>query len=173
MPRADISCVHEDDVLMMVSTGRWPEGAPSELRAHAASCQVCRELGVAAAGIMEEAEQPVPALPSAGQVWWRAQLRARQEAARQVATPITAVQLIAFSAIVGVTGAVFGATTEWFQRTLASAGSMIAGIFAAVSWPKLPEDLSSIPSSYWIIVLVVGLGLVAGAAVFSWAMKEE
>jgi len=180
MARTRISCVHEDDVLMMVATGRWPEGAPAELRAHADTCQVCRELGLAGAAIgsekEREAEQAVPALPSAGTIWWRAQLRARQEAARQVARPITAAQLMAFGALVGVVGAVFGATTDWFQRSLQSLGGTISGVFASISWPRLPalsEDLSSVPVGYWIILLVVGLGVIAGAAVFSWAMKEE
>jgi len=161
---------------MMVSTGRWPEGAPAELRAHAESCQVCRELGLAAAAIGEESELAAPALPSAGTVWWKAQLRARQEAARQVARPITAVQLLAFSALVGVMGAVFGATTVWFQRSLRAVGSVVAGIVAGISLPRLPslpEDLSAIPMGYWVILVVVGFGLVAAAAVFSWAMKEE
>ncbi len=179
---ARIECVREDDVLMMVSTGRWPEGAPTELRTHAEACQVCHELGLAAAGIVRETESSpvagdsVRPLPSSGTVWWRAQLRARQEAARQVATPITAVQLFAFSALVGVAGAVFGATTEWFQRTLQSLGGAVGGVFGAVSWPSLPslpEDLSAVPLGYWIVVLVAAIGLVAGAAVFSWAMKEE
>ena len=176
MARTDISCAREDDVLMMISTGRWPDGAPVELRAHAETCQVCRELGLAAAGIVLESEAAAPALPSAGTVWWKAQLRARQEDARQVSRPMTAVQLIAFSALVGVTGAVFGATTEWFQRSLKSVGTLVAGFFGGVSVPSvpsLPEDLSSVPVGYWIILLVVGVGLVAGAAVFSWAMREE
>jgi hypothetical protein len=83
------------------------------------------------------------------------------------------VQLIAFSALVGATGAVFGATTEWFQRTLSWAGSSVASVFTGVSLPSIPSDLSTVPTTFWIILLVVGFGLAAGAAVFSWAMKEE
>lgn len=173
---ARIECAREDEVLMMVATGRWPEGAPAELRGHADHCRVCRELGLAAAAVGEEAEASAPSLPSSGIVWWRAQLRARQEAARQVVRPITAAQMMAFAALVGVTGAVFGATTEWFQRGLQSISRVVSSTLGGVSLPSLPslpQDLSSVSMGYWIILLVVGIGVVAGAAVVSWAMKEE
>lgn len=188
-------CVREDEVLMMVSTGRWPEAAPAELRQHADQCQVCRELGLAAAAIGQEAEASasvskeaeasasvgkeaevsVPNLPSSGTVWWRAQLRARQEAARQVVRPITAAQMMAFAAMVGVAGAVFGATTQWFQRGLRTLGRSIVDGVSSIPLPSvsLPQDLSTVPLSAWIILFVVGIGLIAGAAVVSWAMKEE
>ena len=188
-------CAREDEVLMMVSTGRWPETAPAELREHAEQCQVCRELGIAAAAIGQEAEASasfnkvaeasasfnkvaealVPNLPSSGTVWWRAQLRARQEAARQVVRPITAAQMLAFAAMVGVAGAVFGATTQWFQRALRTVGRSIADGIAAVPMPSvsLPQDLSAVPMTAWIILLMAALGLIAGAAVVRWAMKEE
>jgi hypothetical protein len=168
-------CAREDEVLMMVSTGRWPEAAPAELRQHADQCQVCGELGLAAVAIGEEAEAAAPNLPSSGTVWWRAQLRARQEAARQVVRPITAAQMMAFAAMVGVAGAVFGATTQWFQRGLRTLGRSIADGVGSIPFPSLslPQDLSSVPLSSWIILCVVGIGLMAGAAVVSWAMKED
>ena len=175
---ARFECAREDEVLMMVATGRWPEGAPSELREHADRCQVCRELGLAAAAVGEEreADATMPVLPSPGIVWWRAQLRARQEAARQVVRPITAAQMVAFAAMVGVAGAVFGATTQWFQRGLQSVGRVLSAGLGGISLPSLPalpQDLSSVSVGFWIILLVVGIGLVAGAAVVGWAMREE
>jgi hypothetical protein len=172
---SSIECVREDEVLMMVSTGRWPEAAPAELRTHADHCEVCRELGLAAAAISNDAEVFMPSLPSSGTVWWRAQLRARREAARQVGRPITAAQMLAFAAMVGVAGAVFGATTQWFQRGLRTLGRSIADGAASIALPSfsLPQDLSTVPVSSWIILFVVGAGLIAGAAVVSWAMKEE
>jgi hypothetical protein len=201
MMTSPTECIREDEVLMMVSTGRWPESAPAELRRHADQCQVCRELGLAASAIGQEAEASasfnkeaeasasfnkeaeasaevsasVPPLPSSGTVWWRAQLRARQEAARQVVRPITAAQMMAFAAMVGVAGAIFGATTQWFQRGLRTLGRSIADGVAAIPLPSvpLPQDLSSVPLTSWIILAVVGVGFVAGAAVVSWAMREE
>ncbi len=177
MMTSHTECIREDEVLMMVSTGRWPESAPAELRQHAGQCQVCRELGLAAAVISHEAEvsASVPNLPSSGTVWWRAQLRARQEAARQVVRPITAAQMMAFAAMVGVAGAIFGATTQWFQRGLRTLGRSIADGVSAIPVPSvpLPQDLSSVPLTSWIILAVVGVGFIAGAAVVSWAMKEE
>jgi hypothetical protein len=169
MPR--IECSHESDVLLMISTGRWPDRAPVELREHAASCEVCQELAVAAVAMDEVSLEHVPALPSSGTVWWRAQLRARQEAARDVVRPITAAHALAFAALVGVVGAVFGATTLWFQRGLRTVGQNLYTFVANLPLPGLPESLST-PGS-WVILLLVAFGLVAGAGVVSWAMKEE
>ena len=170
MPR--IECPYESDVLLMVSTGRWPERVPAELRDHAAHCDLCNELAVAATAV-EEASSPelVPALPSSGTVWWRAQLRARQEAVQEVARPITAVHALAFAALVGIVGAVFGATAQWFQHGLRNLGLNLYSFVANLSLPSLPASLSA--PGYWLILLVVAFGLVAGAAVVSWAMKEE
>jgi hypothetical protein len=74
-----------------------------------------------------------------------------------------------------VAGAVFGATTQWFQRGLRTLGRSIADGVANLPMPSLslPQDLSTVPVSSWIILFVVGVGLIAGAAVVSWAMKEE
>lgn len=171
-----IECPREGDVLMMVSTGRWPDRAPADLREHAEGCDVCRDLAVAAAGMDELASMAPPVLPSSGTVWWRAQLRARREAARDVVRPITAAQALAFAAAVGVAGAVFGATAEWFQSGLRAFGGASAGIAAHIRLPQLPalpSDLSAVSPGYWIILLVAGIGLVAGAAILGWAMKEE
>ena len=39
-----IECRFEEDVLMYVGTGRWPDRAPAEVTAHAATCEICRDL---------------------------------------------------------------------------------------------------------------------------------
>jgi hypothetical protein len=79
--------------------------------------------------------------------------------------------MLVFAVAVGVVGAVFGATTQWFQRALQAVWSAIP----AVSWPSLPSvsDLASLNPIYWVILLVVGLGVIAGAAVVGWAFKED
>lgn len=174
---AHIECVHESDVLTMVTTGRWPERAPAELREHAASCEVCSDLAVIAVAIEADAAAgPIPAVPSAGTVWWRAQIRARQEAARVVVRPITAAQALSLAALFGLAGAVFGATASWFQGAVRWFGGALSTFRNNVRLPEiptLPQDLSGIWIGYWVVLAVVVFSLVAGAGIMRWAMKED
>jgi hypothetical protein len=101
-------CPREADVLDAVAAGRWPEGragADVELAAHVAACAVCRDLAVVAAALAEEHEAAWTdaAPPPSDVVWWRAQLRARTEAAHAAARPMAVVQGIgAVMALVAV-----------------------------------------------------------------------
>ena len=174
---AHIECVHESDVLMMVTTGRWPDRAPAELRrARRDPASVCSDLAVIAVAIEAEAAEPVPAVPSAGTVWWRAQLRARQEAARAVGRPITAAQALSLAALFGLAGAVFGATASWFQGAVRWFGGALSTVRNNVRLPELPtlpQDLSGIWIGYWVVLAVVVFSLIAGAGLMRWAMKED
>lgn len=173
---ARVDCERESDVLTMVATGQWPERAPSDLREHVEACAVCAELALAASAIdAEAASRRVPDLPSAGTVWWRAQLRARQEAARDVVRPITFVQAVALAMFAGVGGAVFGATASWFQKALGLLGRAFSQVASSIRLPSvsLPDDFSTVWAGYWVIVVVVGVCLVAAAAVMGWAIKED
>lgn len=92
-----VDCRFETAVLDEVEAGRWPAESPAALREHVASCPVCADVALVAAEMREtEAAVAAPvALPSAGQVWWRAELRARHEAARMAQRPLIAVQVVA------------------------------------------------------------------------------
>jgi hypothetical protein len=93
-----VDCPREGEVLDVIAAGGWPDDAPAALREHAASCAVCADLAVAASALHDDAAAAVAApivLPSAGQVWWRAQLRARTEKARLAQRPVIAVHVVA------------------------------------------------------------------------------
>ena len=105
-------CAREMDVIEAVAFGRWPEQCPA-LVAHAASCGICADLVAVARALHEDREwlcrdaQP----PAAGMVWWRATIRARAEAARTAAQPISVLQGIAGACIVGAAGGLV--TVAW------------------------------------------------------------
>jgi hypothetical protein len=104
-------CPSEPAVLAAVADGSLAEpGASAELRRHAASCASCRDLALVAAAIRAEGRRArrAAAVPSAGLVWWRAELRNRQEAARKAAAPLTAVHALA---IVGTIALAAGLVT--------------------------------------------------------------
>ena len=91
-------CARETEIVDAIAAGQWPDAAPETLRAHVASCPVCADLALAASALHDDAavaNQAPMALPSAGQVWWRAELRARHEAARLAQRPVLAVQVVA------------------------------------------------------------------------------
>src|SRR2546430_2097745 len=98
-----IDCDHEDDVLIAVDTGRWPERADAELRAHVAACDVCRDVVEVALAFREDEVAPGP-MPDASRVWLQSQIRARADAARLAERPISVAQAVAFACIVGVLG---------------------------------------------------------------------
>ena len=171
-----IECVHEDDVLMYVGTGRWPDRAPAELVEHAAACPVCSDLSVVASAIDGErgAEQSSARVPTAGTVWWHAQLRARQEAAKSVGKPITLAQAALLALCGGAAGAVFGATTGWFQRALHATADVARSIASNIHLPQLPAatDAASFAATYGASLAVVGAGIAIAIGVVVWAFKE-
>jgi predicted anti-sigma-YlaC factor YlaD len=152
-----VDCQHESDALDAVFTGRWPERAEPELRAHVAGCAVCRDLVTAAVAF--EAESTVArseaVVPEASVVWLRAQLRARHDAARVAVRPITVAQAVGLASAVGVAGAVFGATATWFQNSLGGIWSTISSL----QFPRLPD----VPPAVLTALSTYGL-LVAGVA---------
>ena len=119
-----LECEFESEVLTAVLQSRWPERTDAALRAHVAGCAICSDVA-AVAGVIENAREDMQAevaVPDSGRVWWLARVRARREAAKAAARPITATQLIAGACAVGLLGACFGATSAWFQSALRGVG---------------------------------------------------
>lgn len=84
------ACRHEDALLEAIASGAWPAEAEASLRAHVAACPVCRDLAAVVPLLHDDrlalcAEARVP---TAGAVWWRAQVRARAEAERAAMRPM-------------------------------------------------------------------------------------
>ena len=138
-------CLREAEILDEIAAGRWPADAPEALRAHATSCAVCADLALAASALHDDAAAATAApiaLPTAGQVWWRAELRARHEAARLAQRPMIAVQIVA--AVVCLAALVTGVrgfapeVWAWLSGTVGTA------------W-KAPQDA-------WTLVVLVSVG---------------
>lgn len=101
-------CRHEGDVVAAVTGGQWPSAVDPALREHVASCPVCAEvLQVAETMTAIELETLADTrLPAAGQVWWRAQVRARHEAAAVAARPVMVAQAVGAAAALGLVAGV-------------------------------------------------------------------
>ena len=118
-------CTREQDVLDALSAGRWPARCERELQEHVAGCSLCLDLAEAVGALAEAQDETwqLIQVPPASTIWWRAQLRARREAARTVSTPITVVQsaagitiLLAFVAALYMAGPSLPALTALFPE---------------------------------------------------------
>lgn len=118
-------CAREHDVVNAVLAGNWPERCSDELVAHAAGCEICREVAGVAVLLRDDLESSRidVHVPAAGQVWWRAAVRARLESTHAAAKPIT-----------------------WMHAIMAAT---TLGVFLAVVtalWPKLPLAMNLVRS---------------------------
>lgn len=81
-------------------------------------------------------------VPSAGQMWWRLELRARQEAAEKAARPITIATGVAAAAIAGVCASV-----------------------APAAWFAVRAVITSAPSGPWLALAVAAGALVVATPI--------
>jgi hypothetical protein len=83
------NCQRESQVVAAVRAGKWS----ADLRVHLAHCETCAEAALVAESLQAEQQTAeLPALPSASQVWWKVQIRARREDAEQALKPVRVAQ---------------------------------------------------------------------------------
>jgi hypothetical protein len=105
----DRTCAREHDVVAAVLSRQWCL-ADDDLKNHADVCENCREV-VAVASLLSTEQDRARSevqVPAAGQVWWRAAVRARLEAAHAAARPLTWLHGIAGACALGLAVAVVG-----------------------------------------------------------------
>ena len=99
-----LECNREQDILDAVASGRWPERADAELRLHTKSCRICTEVALISMLYQEDYSVALDQarVPSSGLVWWKSELRARQEALRAASRPIEMVQGVSVACVISV-----------------------------------------------------------------------
>ena len=97
-------CPQEELVVRAVLTRAWPNGCDEALVAHAAACPVCSEVAGIASLMRADSEDARGEIqvPAAGQVWWRAAVRARLESTHAATRPMTWMHGITAAVMVGV-----------------------------------------------------------------------
>jgi len=182
-------CDREQAVLDALVSGRWATPWGEEIRQHAASCAVCSEVVLVAEALRREEQfaQAEVRLPSAGFVWWKAQLAARRAAEQRAAQPIALVEraaqaLGALSAFgLGVwqwpriAGWLRGAKVLARVPTISAAANASSGAAAGDWTHRLVQTLGQVfsqPSGYLLLVSAGAcLTLIAFAAYVVW--REE
>src|SRR5205085_7698712 len=118
----------QSEVLQAIGNGCLGD----ELRQHLGECASCAELFDIASAVIDDRRTLVAQarVPASGLVWWRANLRARQEAARAAVRTAAIVQvgLVALAVIVAVV--VLGATLPPIDYT----PFLTVPIFAFIAW---------------------------------------
>jgi hypothetical protein len=170
------SCSHEKDVAELLRRGQWPGLASAEMRAHVAGCASCRDLtAVTQAFQRERAAASMQAqLESPGVLWWRAQLRKRNAALKQVNRPLVAAQV--FAVVLGFVAAL--ACLALAARS--GAGWLRAGWLKPVA--ELPSALhipEMLPATWqntpapWLVLFAIAVLAVMGGVVVYKASEER
>ena len=97
--------------------------------------------------------------PAAGVVWWRADRRRRNEAARAAARPIAVVHAVAAACAAGVAAALLQFLAPWVRQWITALGGL----------PRLFQwDATTLPSGYVAMIALVALAslLVAPLALY-------
>ncbi len=92
-----IECPREADVLDALASARWPHRVNRELTDHVASCAICADVLAVASAMQSDhdAAWKEASVPSSGQMWWRVEMRAKQDAIREASRPLTVAQGVA------------------------------------------------------------------------------
>ena len=150
-------CPREQEVVNAVLGGTWPDRCDDSLVAHAANCGTCREVAQVSMLLHEDVDRARidVIVPAAGQIWWRAAVRARLESTHAAARPMS-----------------------WMH---AITGAIVAGVFlAAITavWPMLPAAITMVraislevfPSPEVGRAIAGGLTQIAGLAIIAAAL---
>jgi hypothetical protein len=172
-------CPREQDVIAAIVAGKWPRHCDEELREHAAQCRVCGELveltsllHLERTAILDEVN-----VPSAGQVWWRAAIRARLEASQQVARPFSWLFGISVACAVGLAIAIVELLWSPVQQALRSAmpvsWAISFGVAEATRWLPSWSDLTPLATTGAFVLLGAAACLLLAPVALYFALSDD
>ena len=160
-------CALEKELQATLLQGRWPHACDPDLRTHVDGCGDCQEIVFVTQSLQKAKSQgeQLARLRSPGLLWWRAQLRRRNEAIQSVTEPL------ALAEKVGLLGLLVAfCVLVWQGSRSGDLLNLLQGLSNSGSSPL--EELWAVACSMnaWIIVLgVAGLGILgffASLAIF-------
>jgi hypothetical protein len=123
------SCPHEGEVQAILRRGHWPDACDPEFRKHVETCRTCGEqllvlhaFHTARAHAMQATHLNHPNL-----IWWRAQLRRRNDVLQRVTKPIATAHIFALCVAI-----------------FAGVALLISQIRSGLNWSSLLPDSSSL-----------------------------
>jgi hypothetical protein len=158
-----VECVREAEVLDALFAGRLhPDRLAvgravetEEIEAHVAGCSVCRDVVTVATVFREDRRQALAGVqvPPAGQIWWRAAIRARLEATQAVERPLTWAHGVAAACAAGLTAGAARIAWPTVERglgwlgdgwSLGPAVAPVAELTAAVAQRTVPFTILAV-----------------------------
>jgi predicted anti-sigma-YlaC factor YlaD len=137
------TCPREGELLDAL--GRGFVGA--ELAAHVASCPSCGELSVVAGALLEDRAQAIveAPIPSAGTMWWRLQVRRRQEAEATARRSLLIGQAVTLAVAIGLVVSFFGAHLAFTVRDWLATLQLSTPLLLA-----LAASILAVPIAGWV-----------------------
>lgn len=163
-------CAREEDVIDAVASCRWPDGA-ADLHEHVRTCRVCADLVAIIEPLLDarDVAWQNARVPSSAVVWWRAQMRARREAARQATRPLTIAQSVGAVAGIVVLCSVAWLLAPWLDSPLSRASDLLAFDFGRLTLP----DLGELGRRWWIVLFLIVPWLILAPMAIYFAMDED
>lgn len=165
-----VECSREQDVIDALSSDRWPERVPEDLREHVASCQICDDMIAVMGPILADRDgfSNDARIPSSAVMWWRAQMRVRQEAAREVARPITVAQIVGAVCAMAVAATLAASFSPVLREWIAG----IAGNFTADT-ARLDLQAALLSHGWVMPVLMACVWLILTPLAIYFAVAED
>lgn len=163
-----LQCVREEDVLDALASNRWPSRCDEELWRHIQHCRVCADLAEVAQSLSDDRDVAwrEARVPPAGVVWWRAQLRAREDAARAAGRPVAFVQGVAASVAVWLAVSLY--------RTLPGGYGVEWRTWITVVLPSALADVTRLASTVPLATaVIVGASLLLAPVAIYFALVDE
>ncbi len=134
------NCEHETELWEAVASGRWPDAIDPALARHVRECRSCAEVADVSSMLLADARaaRHESSPPSSAIVWWRAQMRARQEAARVAERPLTIVHALAIACAAGLLLGLLGLAGAWAHAYIGSSDPPPPAVFGAAETAHLP-----------------------------------
>ncbi len=166
------TCTREKEVVDLLHRGHWPQASPADLRAHVDLCRSCSDL-VLVTETFHAAKAPTAAtvqLPTSGALWWRAQLRRRNQTIERINKPILGAQIFAFA----MTLLVVISVLAWQLRQGYNFAAWIEDLPRAFNFDALlPASLVHLEGSLWLLFpLLATVALISGVVVYLTSEKQ-
>lgn len=163
-------CSRSADVAAAASAGTL-DLSGGALGEHVSACASCRDLALVVAALREERDRSrrQAPVPSAGLVWWRAQLRERREAARRAAAPVTLVHAATLVGFVVLAVVLVSAASRW-----AGQPALIDSLPAIPSWGDTSASLAdAFPVLRYGLALGATAWLILGPVALYFAFRRD
>src|SRR6185295_1170861 len=114
--------------------------ADQALKDHVRECASCADAVAVTSALLADAAyaRHESSPPSSAIVWWRAQMRARQEAARVAERPLTIVHALAIACAAGLLLGLLGLAGAWAHAYIGSSDPPPPAVFGAAETAHLP-----------------------------------